>query len=232
MRIEISDYRLFQAAAVGMARGDVRYYLNGVYVTHANGAGLRYFATDGHFLTATLDPDATTSGLPKQGAIITPRLVKTHTFPTGKYGNLSRQPARIIVGKEESKEPCKFGRLGKLALADNDTLTADIVALDHDYPKYGKAFDSLYKDGLAQTNVASKMLDRVAKMSRVLKMGMVNTQISKGGIISFRFQSDSYDDRNFDAFALCMPMRGNEYSAPPDFIAELVEEHRKNATTP
>lgn len=69
LRLRVNG-RLFDAIAMMQAKGDVRYYLNGVHVTPTDAGGVIIVATNGHHLAVIRDPE---------GYCAEPLILKTNT---------------------------------------------------------------------------------------------------------------------------------------------------------
>lgn len=122
----------FNAKYVGilaefMGKSDVRYYLNGVFVTPHNETGVLLVATDGHTMAIIHDSEGETNG--------------DHIFPLSKQLIAAAKKRVSNIGKPEAVEligEAAYVRLFKEDLAYDPTISTMDVHVEYCAPIVGK----------------------------------------------------------------------------------------------
>lgn len=106
--------RYFAAAAIWMARNDVRYYLNGVAIQPHPEQGALIIATDGHTIAAIHDPDGWCERDIIVGTIPKQLIAECKAKPRGKHA--FEAPRHLWIAESE---PSRGGAIVQGGMADD-----------------------------------------------------------------------------------------------------------------
>lgn len=143
-----------------MGKSDVRYYLNGVFVTPHNENGVLLVATDGHTMVIIYDPEGETNG--------------DHIFPLSKPLIAAAKKRVPSIGKPEAIEligDAAYVRQFKEDLAYDPAISAMDVHVEHCPPIDGKYPDirRVIPTGIPTPSLITLDPEYMARLSKVGK---------------------------------------------------------------
>ena len=204
-----------------MGKNDVRYYLNGVFVTPHNESGVLLVATDGHTMAIIHDPEGETNG--------------DHIFPLSKPLIAAAKKRVSNTGKPEAVEligEAAYVRMFKEDLAYDPAISAMDVHVEHCSPIDGKYPDirrvvPIDKPTPSLITCNPEYIARLAKVGKAMGLGYT-------GASFFTYGKDKATavrlSRLPEALFIIMPMTASDELETPvgDWLMSWVKSGEEN----
>lgn len=209
--------KALRAAALFMAKKDVRYYLKGVFIQpHISGKGVMVVATNGHVMMAVYDPTGYSNGewiceLPPT-LLAAAKRCKPVLAHNAKNVLFSGHWAGVI--ERELYDPEQYGELIRYGLLHFEAARV----IDGTFPSYLRIISGL-KFGSEPTSINPEylaLLDKVSAEFGKPKYGCawkLYTDAQMSCVAMSKFQ-------DFECFAVIIPMRDDDrFNGMPEWLA-------------